>query len=411
MPDDQAELTSWIRSNLVRQFDFGRESVLPGGGFGWMLDDGSLDASQPQFTWLTSRLVHVYSLAAKLGVPGAKELATAGFAGLTDALQDPVNGGWFSSVGPGEQLDSSKACYAQAHVVVAAASATDIGIDDALGVLEEGLAVLDEHFWDESSGMFGESFARDWSSPAGHRSATANMHGVEAMLAASAVLPAARRSALLDRALRIMERLVHREAASNGWRMPQQFTPDWTPDLEFNHATPADPFAPYGETIGLGFEWARLAIGVRDALGASAPGWLLDCAREIHARAAADGWGADGHPGFVYTTDWQGAPIIDLRLHWVHAEAVSSAVTLGSVTGDTNYAEQFATWWDYIRSVVVDPVNGSWRHELDPQGQPSSQIWQGRPDLYHSVHAALLSIGTRAATPLEVSRQTVLTER
>jgi mannose/cellobiose epimerase-like protein (N-acyl-D-glucosamine 2-epimerase family) len=355
---------------------------------------------------LTSRLVHVYSLAAILGVPGASDIATSGFAGLTGALHDGVNGGWFSSVGPNSEADTTKACYAQAHVVVAAASASAIGIAGAPTVLEESLQVLAEHFWDESAGMFGESDDRAWSAPATHRSATANMHGVEAMLAAAVVLrDDSARSALLERALRVVDRLAHREASINDWRMPQHFTASWTPLPEFNRANPTDPFAPYGATIGLGFEWARLALGVRAALGEAAPPWLLESARRLHDRAAHDGWGADGHPGFVYTTDWTGTPVIDRRLHWVQAEAVSSAATLGDATGDAEYWRQFSQWWAYIRAVTVDESTGSWRHELGPDGEPSTRIWRGRPDLYHSVHAELISLGTPGPTPLEICQR------
>ena len=47
-------------------------------------------------------------------------------------------------------------------------------------------------------------------------------------------------------------------------------------------------------------------------------GWRLD-------RAVRDGWAVDGAPGFAYTTDWAGAPVVRTRMHWVAAEAIGAA--------------------------------------------------------------------------------------
>ena len=49
-------------------------------------------------------------------------------------------------------------------------------------------------------------------------------------------------------------------------------------------------------------------------------------------RAVADGWDVDGAPGFVYTTDWSGRPVVSQRMHWVAAEAISAAAALAVPT-------------------------------------------------------------------------------
>ncbi|EEH65220.1 hypothetical protein HMPREF0058_1920, partial [Actinomyces urogenitalis DSM 15434] len=38
-----------------------------------------------------------------------------------------------------------------------------------------------------------------------------------------------------------------------------------------------------------------------------------------------DGWRVDGGPGFVYTTDFAGEPVVHERMHWVVCEGVSAA--------------------------------------------------------------------------------------
>ena len=57
-----------------------------------------------------------------------------------------------------------------------------------------------------------ESFARDWSQEEAYRGANSNMHSTEAFLALADVTGDAR---WLDRALRIVERVIHGHAAAN----------------------------------------------------------------------------------------------------------------------------------------------------------------------------------------------------
>ena len=40
--------------------------------------------------------------------------------------------------------------------------------------------------------------------------------------------------------------------------------------------------------------------------------------------------------------------------------------------------------------LFIDPVDGSWQHELNPANEPASSVWEGRPDVYHAYQAALL---------------------
>ena len=77
-------------------------------------------------------------------------------------------------------------------------------------------------------------------------------------------------------------------------------------------------------------------------------------------------------------------------MHWVLAEAVSTASVLHRATGDAGYAEDAARWWAYADRVLVDHEHGSWHHELDPQNAPSSSTWRGKPDVYHAYQAALV---------------------
>ena len=98
----------------------------------------------------------------------------------------------------------------------------------------------------------------------------------------------------------------------------------------------------------------------------------------------------DGHPGFVYTVDWAGAPVVTARLHWVLAEAVGAAAVLHGATGDREYRLRYDEWWRWAEDHLVDREAGSWHHELDVEGRPASTVKIGKADVYHAFQATLL---------------------
>lgn len=337
-------------------------------------------------------MTHVFSLGLLAGEapaargPGAdalRGLAEHGVAALRDGpLRDGEHGGWRAAV-PG---DDDKLGYGHAFVVLAGSSATAAGLDGGDGLLDEALAVLDARFWDPDHGMVVDRWDRSWSDLDPYRGVNANMHAVEALLAAGDVTGDA---TWHERAAGISERVVAWARATD-WRVPEHFDEQWRPQLEHNRDRPADPFQPFGATVGHGLEWARLLVAVDRTLGAAAPDGLVDAAVALADRAVADGWAADGEPGFVYTTDWEGRPVVQSRMHWVAAEAVATAEVLRRVTGDERWSRAGADWWEWIDEHLVDREHGSWRHELDEHNRPIAEVWPGKPDVYHAYQAALL---------------------
>ena len=116
---------------------------------------------------------------------------------------------------------------------------------------------------------------------------------------------------------------------------------------------------------------------------------MLDDAVGLFDASVREGWAIDGADGFVYTVDWAGEPVVRERMHWVAAEATATAAALHAATGDAAYDGWYATWWDHIAEVFLDPELGSWRHELDAQNRPSGAVWNGKPDTYHAFQATL----------------------
>jgi mannose/cellobiose epimerase-like protein (N-acyl-D-glucosamine 2-epimerase family) len=375
-------------TDLDRLLGFAAGSRLPGGGFGSLGSDGRVPPGRPLETLIVARMTHVFGLAQLLGRPGAAELVAHGVAALTDEpLRDPERGGWRAT-----SDDDTRAAYVHAFVLLAGSTATVAGAAGGRALLDDALEIWQARFWDEDAGLALDEWDGGWNRPTGYRGANANMHGVEATLAAADALAAGdpeTAGRLRGQALRSTERIVHGFARDRDWRLPEHFTADWTPLPDFNRDRPADPFKPYGVTVGHQFEWARLALHVRAAVP-SPPSWLLEDAVALFDAAVTRGWAADGHPGFPYTLGWDDRPVAAGRLHWVLCEAIAAASVLAAVTGEQRYRELARAWRTYGETAFADPATGNWHHELTPTGEVGSGTWAGQPDAYHLAQMLLL---------------------
>ena len=377
----------WLDAECRRLLTFGAEVIHPAGGAAWLGDDGTPDLDRGVHTWITARTVHVFGLGALLGMEGSSAIAAAALEGLRTTLRDTDHGGWFTAVAAdGTPVGTAKSCYDHAFVLLAGSTASVAGIAGGEELLAEATAVFERHFWDDDLGRVVDEWDRDWTTLAPYRGLNATMHSVEAMLAAG---DATQDPAWHERAGRLAAFAVELATDHDG-RLPEHFGPDWTPDLGLNRDRPDDPFKPYGATVGHALEWSRLLLHVEATLGEQAPTGLLETSRLLFDRAVADGWAVDGAPGFVYTTDWDGTPVVRQRMHWVAAEAIAAAAVLHRRTGEEAYAEHYARWWRYVADHVRDVEHGSWHHELDPANRPHASVWPGKPDLYHAVQATLL---------------------
>ncbi len=385
---DTTENKEFLHENSLRLLEFGRKFPSPGGSSYYLGDDGTPWTDRPRETWITSRMAHVYSIGSMMGIAGCKELAEAAIKGLSGELQDKENGGWYAGLTSDGGILPNKQCYAHAFVILASTSAKLAGVKGAEELLKKALEVYDKYFWNEEEGLSVDTWNTEFTELDGYRGINANMHTVEAFLAAADTLNDEK---YRIRAGRIIDRVID-WAKDNNYRIPEHFTSDWQPDLEKNKEKPDDPFKPYGATPGHGIEWARLITqwAMSSNLNADIERKYIEEACSLYKRAVADAWNADGAPGIVYTTDWEGKPVVHDRMHWTLAEAINTSAVLYRVTGDKKYADDYAGFMQYLDETVLDHKTGSWFHQLDEENHLKETVWPGKSDLYHAFQAMLI---------------------
>ena len=381
------------RNNLLK---FGIHFPAPSGSSYWLGSDGTPCTDRERETWITARMAHVYSLASMLGMEGAKDLASKAISGLSNELYDEIYGGWYAAVTPKGTGHGPKQCYAHAFVILAACSAELAGIPGAAELRKRAEAVYDQYFWQDELGLSVDSWNREFTILDTYRGLNANMHTVEAFLADA---DATGQIVYRERAGKIIAHVI-RWAKNADWRIPEHYNEKWSIDKDFHKDQPDDKFKPYGVTPGHGIEWARLILQWALSTFKSSADYeqYLEASINLYHRAMEDGWNVDGKPGIVYTTDWNGCPVIHDRMHWTLAEAINTSAVLFHVTHQQRYADDYYDFMKYLDEKVWDHNKGSWFHRLDKDNRVVETGWSGKCDLYHATQSTLIPLYSPAVS-------------
>lgn len=362
-------------------------SVDPGtGGFVAQIDDdGRVYDPHTRHLVHSCRYAHNFALGHRFGLlPGCREAAEHGLAFLREAHRDPVHGGYFWSLTDREPVDRRKFAYGHAFVLLAAATALRAGLDarDLLDDIEE---VLEHRFWRSLDALYVDEASEDWTTVDPYRGQNANMHLVEALLAAFDATGAGR---FLDRAALVARRVTLDLTAQTGGLLWEHYDAEWRADLAYNRATPRDLFRPYGVLSGHLLEWAKLLVLLDRARPTD---WAVPTARRHFASATAHAWD-ERHGGFLYAFDLDGGIIDDAKYHWVIAEAIGAAAVLYAHTGDAAYLDWYERSWRHAWAHQIDHERGGWYTALTRDNRREELPFaRGKGDFYHQVGACLLA--------------------
>lgn len=374
-------------------FDFAKGSKVKS-GFGWLGSKGQIKEENGTHLWITSRMLHVFSIAALMGRADALDLVDHGISALLDGpLVDKKNGGWYACVEneSGAVKDASKQGYQHFFALLGAASACCTGRPRSRELLDKAIEVIEKYFYSEKEQMCLESWDEAFTKTEAYRGGNANMHAVEAFLIVYDVTGDIK---WLKRATHISEVIIHKVARSQHYRVNEHFDENWNTLPDYNKETPAQQFRAYGGTPGHWVEWGRLMCHVKaeyEALNMEAPEWLLEDAIGVFEAGVRDAWSVDGAPGFVYSVDWDGNPVIHNRIRWPIIEAMGTCYALYVNTANPRYEKLYQDFWAYCIKYLKDYENGgSWFQELDRNNKPTSLVWDGKQDVYHLLHAFLV---------------------
>ncbi|SEK43944.1 AGE family epimerase/isomerase [Pacificibacter marinus] len=380
---DHADHRTWLARQADQQLAFFAHSLQADAGFATLDHSGIPLANKTQELHTTTRLVHSYALAKIWGHPDADKVIEQGMSYLSDHHHDSFFGGYIWALNDGEMVDDRKLAYGHMFVLLAAASAKQSGHPTADAMLKNTSKVLDQHFWEEDTGLFCDELNRDWTPFSTYRGMNANMHASEALLTA---YEATGDEIYLDRAGRILDFFINKIAPQNDWRLPEHYTENW--DIDHDYA--GDPmFRPAGTTPGHSFELGRLLLQHWDLKGRPPCDAPLK-ARHLIERALHDASLPDG--GLAYTLKFGGDVDVSARFWWPVTEAIGAIAALIKLERREADEIWYRKLWTFANANFIDHTHGGWFPEIDNAGNATSTIFAGKPDIYHALQACLFPL-------------------
>lgn len=353
---------------------------------------GSWRGHAPKALVTQARMVWFFARMARAGHGDRKQMLEAaehGYRFLVERMRDPQHGGYYWRVDASgrEKLAPKKHLYGQAFALYALSEyAMASGRKDVLEEAVRLFELLEAKAYDRRHGGYLEYFNEDWTLPpedeAGYMGVprsfklmNTHLHLMEAMSSfyRASGLPLARER-LIELITIEGSAVVRRQhgACSDRHRL------DWTPVLEGPGGR-----ASYGHDL----ENIWLMEDALRAAGLPVAPWL-DFFRHNFDYSMRFGWDAR-HGGFW---DWGplGKPAESrVKIWWVQAEALVSALTMHRLTGERQYWDVFAKTLDFIEKHMADWEAGDWWAQVDaglkPGGDKANQ-WKAA---YHNGRAMI----------------------
>ena len=332
-----------------------------GGFFHHFLDDGTVYDKDTRHLVSSTRFIFNYANAfLQTGKPHYRAWAAHGLRYLESHHRMPQ--GHYLWQRKAEVIEDGRAmAYGHAFVILAASWAKRIGIDGADAMLESCWDFMEAQFFEPAHTAYADERSADLLQLASYRGQNANMHTVEALIAAFEVTGEAR---YLDRADEVAHKFTIELAAAADGQVWEHYDSDWCHDWTYNIDKPDDLFKPWGFQPGHQVEWAKLLL----QLDAHRPAeWHLATAIPLYDTAMDWGWDSP-HGGLVYGYAPDGGFADATKYFWVQAEAIATAWRLFTRTGEARYRDDYHRLWGWSWDHLIDHEHGAWYRIVTREG-------------------------------------------
>ena len=324
-----------------------------GGFFQHFLDDGTIYDHETRHLVSSTRFVFNYANAfLSTGRPHYRDWAAHGLRYLETHHRTAE--GHFLWQRKGDVIEDGRAmAYGHSFVILAAAWAHRTGIDGAAALLSGTWDYMETHFFEAAHNSYADERDASGRTLSPYRGQNANMHTVEALIAAFEATGEAR---YLDRADAVAHRFTVELAAEADGQVWEHYTEGWQHDWTYNIDKPDDLFKPWGFQPGHQVEWAKLLLQLDSHRPAD---WHLATAERLYELAMTRGWDS-AHGGLVYGYGPDGSFSDAHKYFWVQAEAIATAWRLYDRTGKDGYRTDYHRLWDWSWDHLVDHKHGAW---------------------------------------------------
>lgn len=345
--------------------------------------------TQSRQLWLFSRLAR-----AGYDPKPMLEAADHGFAFLRDKMWDHKNGGFYWEVDatgtkvilPGKHMyGESFGLYGLSEYARASKNKA------ALDLANELFTLFDRYSYDPQFGGYRESFTPDWrlqpgvagymQVPADMKLMNTHLHLLESVTAYYHAAESRVARERLSELVSIESNAVVRKKLT---ACTDKYDRNWTPRLDE---------AAHWNRVSYGHDLENVWL-LADACRAldSSPYPLVDLFRDLWAYSLQYGYDADR--GGFWNSGPFNAPSDDrMKVWWVQAEAITSALYMYRLTGEEKYWDVFAKTYDFIDKYQTDWKNGEWFEMITADGQPKggkAHIWKAG---YHNGRAMIECLG------------------
>ncbi len=357
--DSPEFLTAHVKSILA----FYRNTAFdPSGGFfHFFLDDGQIYDRDTRHLVSSTRLVFNYAQAhLRYGDEEYQRWARHGFDYLLSHHQH--SSGHFIWQRNGSHIEDGRAmAYGHAFVLLAGAWAHRLKLPKAEALITSVWDFMEEYFYEAEHHAYADERDESLKTLSDYRGQNANMHSVEACLAA---YEATSDQKFFNRADLIAKKFTVTLAAMADGQVWEHYDLNWKQDWTYNIDKPDDLFKPWGFQPGHQLEWAKLLLQLERHHPSD---WRVDVAIRLYSKAMEYGWDKE-YGGLVYGYAPDKSFADATKYFWVQAEAIAAAWRLYSLTGDTRYYQDYIQLWKWSWKHLVDHEYGGWYRIVSREG-------------------------------------------